>query len=126
MRIPEQEIIKLMTKLDLTREEAIQVYLEDEGIEINEEVERLTAKAKANKTDKIIGKRESETPKKRTRERKANPIKEEIIKLLENALKNYENLQISNVKIENVGKIITFKANNKDFKLDLIEKRVKK
>lgn len=125
MRIPEEIIKNLMEKLDLTREQAIQTYLEDEGIETNEEVERLTAKAKANGTDKIIA-RKSVEKRKVVREYKGNPVKEEIIKILAETLKNYQNLPISNVKIENIGKIITFKVENREFKVDLIEKRLKR
>lgn len=125
MRIPEEVIKNLMEKLDLTREQAIQTYLEDEGIETNEEVERLTAKAKANGTDKITA-RASVGKKKVVREYKGNPVKEEIIKILAETLKNYQNLPISNVKIENIGKIITFKVENREFKVDLIERRLKR
>ena len=47
VKVPDEEIKNLMDKLELTEQEAIQTWLEDEGYEVNEEVERLTAKAKA-------------------------------------------------------------------------------
>ncbi len=125
VKIPDEEIKNLMDKLELTEQEAIQTWLEDEGYEINEEVERLTAKAKANGTARVNARANVEN-KKTTRERKANPVKEEIIQILANALKNSQNLPINAIKIENVGKIITFKVENREFKLDLIEKRQKK
>lgn len=125
VKIPEEEIKNLMDKLELTEQEAIQTWLEDEGYEVNEEVERLTAKAKANGTARINARANVEN-KKTTRERKANPVKEEIIQILANALKNSQNLPINAIKIENIGKIITFKVENREFKLDLIEKRQKK
>ena len=125
VKIPDEEIKNLMDKLELTEQEAIQTWLEDEGYEVNEEVERLTAKAKANGTARINARANVEN-KKTTRERKANPVKEEIIQILANALKNSQNLPINAIKIENVGKIITFKVENREFKLDLIEKRQKK
>ena len=125
VKIPDEEIKNLMDKLELTEQEAIQTWLEDEGYEINEEVERLTAKAKANGTARINARANVEN-KKTTRERKANPVKEEIIQILANALKNSQNLPINAIKIENIGKIITFKVENREFKLDLIEKRQKK
>ena len=125
VKIPDEEIKNLMDKLELTEQEAIQTWLEDEGYEVNEEVERLTAKAKANGTARINARANVEN-KKTTRERKANPIKEEIIQILANALKNSQNLPINAIKIENIGKIITFKVENREFKLDLIEKRQKK
>lgn len=125
VKIPNEEIKNLMDKLELTEQEAIQTWLEDEGYEVNEEVERLTAKAKANGTARVNARANVEN-KKTTRERKANPVKEEIIQILANALKNSQNLPINAIKIENVGKIITFKVENREFKLDLIEKRQKK
>lgn len=125
VKIPDEEIKNLMDKLELTEQEAIQTWLEDEGYEVNEEVERLTAKAKANGTARINARANVEN-KKTIRERKANPVKEEIIQILANALKNSQNLPINAIKIENVGKIITFKVENREFKLDLIEKRQKK
>lgn len=125
VKIPDEEIKNLIDKLELTEQEAIQTWLEDEGYEVNEEVERLTAKAKANGTARVNARANVEN-KKTTRERKANPVKEEIIQILANALKNSQNLPINAIKIENVGKIITFKVENREFKLDLIEKRQKK
>lgn len=125
VKIPDEEIKNLMDKLELTEQEAIQTWLEDEGYEVNEEVERLTAKAKANGTARINARANVEN-KKTTRERKANPVKEEIIQILANALKNSQDLPINAIKIENIGKIITFKVENREFKLDLIEKRQKK
>lgn len=125
VKIPDEEIKNLIDKLELTEQEAIQTWLEDEGYEVNEEVERLTAKAKANGTARVNARANVEN-KKTTRERKANPVKEEIIQILANALKNSQNLPINAIKIENIGKIITFRVENREFKLDLIEKRQKK
>lgn len=125
VKIPDEEIKNLIDKLELTEQEAIQTWLEDEGYEVNEEVERLTAKAKANGTARVNARANVEN-KKTTRERKANPVKEEIIQILANALKNSQNLPINAIKIENIGKIITFKVENREFKIDLIEKRQKK
>lgn len=124
VNIPDEEIKKNMKILDLTEEEAIQMWLEDEGYEENEEVEILTKKAKENKTN-VRG--EADKPRaKRVVERKANPVKEEIIQAIATMLNNYGNLDISSVKVENIGKIITFKVENREFKLDLVEKRQKK
>ena len=54
INIPDKELENLMKTLDLTQEEAIQVYLDDNDYTTNEEVEELTKKAKINKTDKIV------------------------------------------------------------------------
>lgn len=123
--IPQKEIDQAMQSLDLTEQEAIEMWLDDNDITTNEQVEELTKKAKANKTTLVnAGKRVRE--KKVERERKANPVKEEVIEIVAEMLKNYQKLPISDVKVENAGKIITFKVENREFKLDLVEKRQKK
>lgn len=124
IKISEKTIENLMNQLDLNREEAIQVYLEDEGYEINEEQEELTKKAKDNKITATIHKAEAKTKERKKVERKPNPDKEFLIKTIFDALSNTDGC--GNSVIENVGKIITFKYNGKSFKLDLIETRVKK
>ena len=124
IRINEKTIENLMDKLDLDREDAIQVYLEDEGYEINEEQEELTQKAKDNKITASIHKAEGKKKERKKVERKPNPDKEFLISMLAEDLDECENC--ANVNIENIGKIITFEYNGKKFKLDLIETRVKK
>ena len=52
IKIPDEQIKNNMKILDITEQEAIQMYLEDEGYLENEEVQTLTQKAKENKTDK--------------------------------------------------------------------------
>ena len=49
IKIPDNEISKSMEMLGLTKSEAIQMYLEDEGYLDNPYVEELTAKAKEAK-----------------------------------------------------------------------------
>ena len=49
IRIPDAEIDKSMKLLDLSHDEAVQMWLEDEGYLENEVVKELTAKAKVNK-----------------------------------------------------------------------------
>ena len=122
IRISEKTIENLMDKLGLDREDAIQVYLEDEGYEINEEQEELTKKAKENRITATIHKAEGKTREKRKVERRANPDKENLIA----GLAEYLAMVAADVNIENVGKLITFKYNDKLFKLDLIETRIKK
>ena len=126
INIPDEELDNLVDKLDLTIEEAIQVWLEDEGYEVNEEVEALTQKAKDNKITATIHGARADAPKaKREVVRKENPTKEAIIQILAKTLSNQEN--ITDLKITNIGKIIEFKTNDgKSFKLDLIQRRDKK
>lgn len=107
-------------KLDIDIDTALEMWLEDNDYLENEEQNALDKKAKENKIK--LGATEKTERKKVVRERKPNIIKENIIKNLENCVKSFA----TDVKVENVGKIITFSYENKQFKIDLTEKRVKK
>ena len=120
INIPNEEIKNLMTRLDLTEAEAIQTWLDDNDYTINTEVEELTKKAKVNGTTKIKA-REHVGNKKVERERKANPTKALIIEELNKTLASVQG--ISNLRIENKEKLITFTLNEKNYKLDLIQRR---
>lgn len=123
INIPDEKIKKSMKILDLTEEEAIQMYLEDEGYIKNEEVERLTKKAKDNKADKIVVRSKVENTKVE-RPPKENPVKEQLIKDLYNFLK--ENGELEPVTITNKTKTIDFYVNGRYFSLNLTEHREKK
>ena len=125
IKIPDEEIKKNMEILDLSQEEAIQLYLEDEGYLENEEQENLCKKAKDSGIMSTIHGAKSDKPKvKVERERKENPTKERIIAEIGKFLCQLDG--ISGVNITNIGKIIEFECENKHFKLDLIQKREKK
>lgn len=120
LRIPDKELKKSMEVLGLTKEEAIQMWLDDEGYTVNAEQEELCRKSKENKIQH--GAKSTAPRKKTTRERKPNERKVALIKILAEAL---ETAGIE-ANITNSSKIIEFSFENFDYKLDLIEKRVKK
>ena len=124
IHIPDNEIAKSMKLLDLSKDEAIQMWLEDEGYLENAEVEALTAKAKVNK---ISHEAKSDKPRKTVkRERKPDEEKEHLIVILENCLLNTadnSNLDVNSVKITNKSKVIEFNVGNNHYKLDLIRQR---
>ena len=120
INIPDEELDILVDKLELSIEEAVQVWLEDEGYEVNEEVEALTQKAKDNKITATIHGARADAPKaKREVVRKENPTKEAIIQILAKALEA-EGIA---AQVTNIGKIIEFETDGKKFKLDLIQRR---
>lgn len=121
---PKAEIEKFMKTLDLTEEEAIDLWLEDNGYKDEcEEVKELTAKAKANKTDKIVV--QSKVEKTKTeRKPKENPLKSSIIQYLYKILA--QNPSLLALNIENPTKTIDFIAEGKHFSLNLVEHRPKK
>lgn len=125
IKIPEKEIEVLVKTLKVTEEEAVQIWLEDEGYEINEEQEALCKKAKENRITATVHQAKADgEKKKREYVRKENPIKERLIVVLAAALRNEEG--VDGVEITNVGKLIEFKCDGNYYKLDLIQKRVKK
>jgi len=124
IEIPDEEIEQLMDTLDLTEEEALDTWLSDNDYKENAEVERLTKKAKENKVTNSIHQAKSDKPRaKRTIDRKPDTEKENIIQVLAAALGSVEN--ITDVRIVNVGKLITFKKGEDIYKLDLIRQRRK-
>lgn len=118
IRIPDSELSKNMKVLGISKEEAIQMYLEDEGYLENEEVEILTKKAKENKA--VVHDAKADKPHKQVkRERKPDEEKENLIEILANCLKNagFE------TEITNKSKIIEFNVGENHYKLDLIKQR---
>lgn len=113
----------MITKLDIDMDEAVLTYLEDEEFEINDEQEALTKKAKDNRITATIHQAEDKTKerKKGTRTVKENPTKEMIIAEVAKSIAALNG--VSNLVIENKGKIITFALNGEDYKIDLIQRR---
>ena len=115
--IPDDALDKHMRILGITKDEAIQMWLEDEGYIKNDVVEELTAKAKENKINH--GARSFKPRKKTERVRKPDIEKENIIEILANCLKNAG----YSAEITNKSKIIEFSVGENNYKLDLIKKR---
>lgn len=120
INIPDKEIDNLMNTLDLTEEEAIETWLDDNDYTQNEEVERLTAKAKENRIMATIHEAKSDKPRaKRVIEKKEDVVKEDIIKQVAQLLGTIAD----KVEITNVSKIVEFDLNGDHYKLDLIRQR---
>ena len=117
LNIPDTEIEKSMKCLELTKDEAIQLWLEDNDYEVNEEVEELTAKAKANKTDRVqasAGKR-----KKTVRERKVDEEKGCLLADIKTLLEGL-GADIRSVKTETE---IAFAFNGNEYSVKLTKHR---
>lgn len=122
VNIPDTEIRNSMAMLGLSRDEAIQMWLEDEGYEVNAEQEALCQKAKENRITAVVHQARAEVKQKTQRERvkKPDPTKEGIITAIAELLPT---LNAETVTIENAGKIITFTIGGDKYKLDLIRQR---
>lgn len=122
-RIPETEIAKQMKLLDISREEAIDLWLEDNDYQTNDEVEALTKKAKVNGVTptSCVKARSATTKTQRERVKKDDPTKEMIIKTLAECLGDIA----TNVTVVDNRKVITFNVGDDLFKLDLSRTRKK-
>lgn len=120
VRIPDETIKKYMDKLSLTKDEAIALYLEEEGYQVNAEYEELDKKAKQVK---ILKGAKAETPNKPRKPRtvKISDEKQELFAFVQNAL--IEEYSADNVKVVKENKLFTVAIGNKVFKIDLIEQR---
>lgn len=124
IKVNEEEIEKNMVILGITKDEAIQMYLEDEGYLENAEVQELTKKARINKTDKIVATDKTKERKKIERKEAEDPQKEAIIKQIYQILR--ENDNIVDIKVTNKFKTIDFYVNNEYFSINLTRHRQKK
>ena len=120
VNIPDVELDKLVDKLNLSLAEAIELWLEDNDFQVNEEQEELDKKAKKERITATIHEAKADKPRKERKVvRKEDSTKEGIIKALAERLEELA----TDVKIENVGKLITFRLGDDTFKLDLIRQR---
>lgn len=117
--IPDTELEKSMKLLDISKDEAIQMWLEDNDYCENEEVEILTAKAKENKAVQHGAVNVSKSRTATKRERKPDVEKEEIISKLAEFLETIG----TSINITNKSKLIEFEIGENHYKLDLIKQR---
>lgn len=122
INIPDVDIERSMKSLELTKEEAIQMWLEDEGYLENEEQEELERKAKENRITATIHQATTKDPRKKTqkeRVRKENPTKEMVIREIAALLPKFA----EDVEVLNVGKLISFRIGEEKYEIDLKQKR---
>lgn len=121
VNIPDKEIENSMRALELTKEEAIQMWLEDNDYEVNEEQEELDSKAKKVK----IQHGASAIDKSEQKEKKPRVVKisDEKQALFSEILSNLEDVYPNSVEIVKENKLLTVKIGAKTFKIDIIEQR---
>ena len=114
----EETIQKYMKNLDLSREEAEQLWIDDNAKEDIQEVKELTEKAK--KLNRMYEK--STKPRKTgTREKKIDKEKAEIIKYLYDCIQDFS--IINTATIENEQKLIAFTTNGGNYSINLVKHR---
>lgn len=117
--IPDAEIANDMKKLGIDENEAIELWLDDNGYTTNEEQEELDKTAKKVRIDKDV------CVKSPTKERKKPEIKvsDEKKELFDEILSDLEDVYKGNVKVLTKNKLIEVKINGITFKIDVIQQR---
>ena len=129
IKIPDVEIEKSMKALDLSKEEAIEMWLEDEGYLDNEEQIELTKKVNDSGILHSIHKAGDKTTRKKSDKPKVVKVSDEKKELFSEIWQNVEVFAHDlggNAKIEKENKLIIVQIGEKTFKIDLIEQRPKK
>lgn len=113
----EKEILGFMKKYNLTREGAEQLWLEDNEIIKNEEIEKLVEKGK-----ELRRYEKSDKPRKKsTRERKVDNVKKYLLELCEKGLS--DTVEITKRKTETE---ISFTYKGEEYTIKLTKHRPKK
>lgn len=116
--IPDEFIEKNMRGLGITRAEAIELYLSDEGIEVAPEVVELTEKAKAAGTGaKATGERKE----RKAPERKPDEVKRAMVAALAEFISGTDG--VTDAAITNVERMVAFEFAGDKFELTLVKKR---
>lgn len=120
VNIPDKDIEKSMKALELTKEEAIQMWLEDNDYEVNEEQVALDEKAKKVKINHGASAVDKSTKEKKERKVIVSDEKQALFGEIYLHLKEVFG---DNVEIVKENKLLTVTQGKKVFKIDLIEQR---
>lgn len=111
------EYIKVNTRnLGISVKEAIYMYLSDEGYISNDEIEKLTSKAKAAKTGAVGERKARKAP-----TRKPDEIKRAMIAALAEFVGSQDN--VKSCEVTNIERIIAFSIADDNYELVLQKKR---
>ena len=117
--IPDDYLNKQMQNLGVSKMEAVQLWLEDNGVEKNEELETLDQEAKKTKIQHGAGDKKRTSA---TRERKPNLEKQNIIAALASILADdnfSDGLTVENIKIVKSEREISFQIKENSYSLTL-------
>jgi len=117
--IPTKEIDNLMSTLGITENEAVELWLTDNGYEENEEQAELDEKASKVRIDKDAY---TETEKK-PRKKPDIKVSDEKKALFDEVLSDLTAVYGDKVKVLNENKLISVEINGITFKIDLVQCR---
>ena len=121
-KVPRKEIARYMETHEecKTEDDACWLWCEDNDLIYDEEVERLTEKAKKERITATIHQARAKEHTTRKVERKADETKDSLVDKLATYLTE---LGFTDVKVVKIGKLIEFDHKGEHFKLDLIRQR---
>jgi hypothetical protein len=120
----DSEIMNIMNKLHISREEALEVLAYDDDVATNKATQYDLSPEQKAVVQKLMRQTDHKKIGEIKRKRKPNEIKESIIAELADFLKEDAQDQVyEDVVITNPNRMIHFKVNDKEFDLQLIEKR---
>lgn len=127
--IPDNEIDKAMEKLDISIDEACQMYLFDHDWIIDPTAEELTAKAKENRITATIHEAKGEKKERKKPIKKENPLKKQIINIIcdgiEAKIDDFDADEV-HFTVKNDEKYIDLTIDGREFTINLVEHRKKK
>jgi hypothetical protein len=123
--ISDTEIKQLMDGLKITKQEAIELWLSDNGYEVNEEQQKLDETASKVHINKDIIQQKPKKERKKP-EIKVSDEKKEIFNVILNNLRDIYDRPNEKVEILNENKLISCEINGIKFKIDIIQCRQSK
>ena len=117
----EKEIVHLMKSLDISREEAEQLWEDDNNDYESDEMKEMAEKAKKNGLLKVGARQAGPATEKKARERKPNEDKRFLIDCLSDSVKDFDNYSIVNPERQ-----IDFWLNNVHYSVTLTAHRAPK
>ena len=115
----EQEIQRHIEVLGLTREQAEQLWEEDNSDYVSEEMAEMERKAKANR-------RYEQSDKPRAKAKREVKVDEEKVKIIDFLMQVFAVSDVSQLEVKNPQREIAFQLNGADYSLTLTKHRVKK
>lgn len=115
----EQEIQRHMQVLGLTREQAEQLWEDDNSDYVSEEMAEMERKAKANR-------RYEQSDKPRAKAKREVKVDEEKVKIIDFLMRVLADSDVSQLEVKNPQREIAFQLNGEDYSLTLTKHRVKK
>jgi len=124
--IPDKEIKNFMNSLEISENEAIEMWLDDNGYSENEEQEELDSKAKKVKIDHGASADKPKEKPQRPKTVKVSDAKKELFSKLSYYLNEFCEENDANCTILKENKLFELQFGGETFKIDLIQVRKKK